>query len=259
MPQPLECEHLILVVTRSEQDALRRAASDLGLPFEERRGGTTRYYDLGEAGPGRVLALRTREGPFSFGGSAAQAIYSRIETRAVGGVIAVGMGFGVDRSKQNLGDVLVSSALIPYDNRNVISEAMLPRFRYHRVERHPAKASLRAMLERAPAADDYRVHIGAMLTGASHLACRAYRDHLVSALGKTAGDTILGGEMEGVGLLGLSSADDPEWILAKGICDFADEQRDADAPVTRERACYESARFVLGALVAERARSEEEL
>ncbi len=256
----LQCTHLLIVATRSEQEQLARAATDLGLPFAERKGRTTTYFDLGAAGPGRVLALRTAEGPFSFGGSAAQAIYSRLETQAVGGMIGVGTCFGVDRATQAVGDVIVSSALVPYDNRNVLSDGLLPRFRYHRVTRHPAKASLRAMLERSRDADarDFKVHFGALLSGGSHIACRSYRDHLVSMLTKVAEDTIVGGEMEGVGLLGLSARDRPEWVVVKGISDFADEDRATDAPAHRERASYHAARFVLEALQAERSRVAQE-
>ena len=32
--------------------------------------------------------------------------------------------------------------------------------------------------------------------------------------------------MEGVGLVSVSSPEDPAWIVVKGISDFADEDRD---------------------------------
>ena len=63
-------------------------------------------------------------------------------------------------------------------------------------------------------------------------------------------DPIVGGEMEGVGLLAASlKADDPIWCVVKGISDFADENRDAEIVIGRPRACRNAATFVLSALV----------
>jgi adenosylhomocysteine nucleosidase len=63
-------------------------------------------------------------------------------------------------------------------------------------------------------------------------------------------DGIIGGEMEGVGLLAASTAmDDPIWCVVKGISDFADENRDAVINTNRPMACRNSAQFVLSALM----------
>jgi nucleoside phosphorylase len=246
---PLECHYLLMVTTRSEQEALERSATELGFSFTQRNGKYANYFDLGVVGLRRVLALKTSEGPFGHGGSAAQALLARIETRAVGGVIGVGMCFGVARERQKIGDLLVSSALVPYDRREVISDRLLPRFQYKRVVRHEAKASLLELFsndaKRKGRAD---VHFGALLTGGSHIACGAYRDHLVNALTEVAKESIEGGEMEGVGLLGLSEAKAGEWCVVKAICDFADERRDKEAPASRAAVCYNATQFVLEAI-----------
>ena len=55
--------------------------------------------------------------------------------------------------------------------------------------------------------------------------------------------------MEGVGLLSVSSADDPAWVVVKGISDFAEDTRSEEFERTRELACRNSARFVLSALM----------
>jgi adenosylhomocysteine nucleosidase len=55
--------------------------------------------------------------------------------------------------------------------------------------------------------------------------------------------------MEGVGLLSLSPANDPAWIVVKGISDFADEDRDAVIEGNRPLACGNAADFVLDALL----------
>lgn len=67
-------------------------------------------------------------------------------------------------------------------------------------------------------------------------------------------DSIIGGEMEGVGLLAASTTvDDPIWCVVKGISDFADENRDAMIDTSRPIACRNSANFLLSALLNEAA------
>lgn len=54
--------------------------------------------------------------------------------------------------------------------------------------------------------------------------------------------------MKGVGLLSASDPESPSWIVAKGISDFADEERNEMIAETRPVACRNSAAFVLNAL-----------
>jgi adenosylhomocysteine nucleosidase len=62
-------------------------------------------------------------------------------------------------------------------------------------------------------------------------------------------DEIVGGEMEGVGLIAISPDRDPAWIVVNGISDFADEDRDQVIEQNRPLACRNSADFVLRALL----------
>jgi adenosylhomocysteine nucleosidase len=95
---------------------------------------------------------------------------------------------------------------------------------------------------------DFRVYLGALLSGAARIHCGHYRDALARAI-PLGEDLIVGGEMEGVGLLAASVAwDDPIWCVVKGICDFADENRDAVILEGRPLACRNAAFFVLSAL-----------
>ncbi len=54
--------------------------------------------------------------------------------------------------------------------------------------------------------------------------------------------------MEGVGFLSSCASDNPRWVVVKGISDFADGSPGARSGDFRERACYNSAKFVLAAL-----------
>jgi adenosylhomocysteine nucleosidase len=87
-----------------------------------------------------------------------------------------------------------------------------------------------------------------MLSGGARIHSRHFRDELVSLI-PAPGDEIIGGEMEGVGLLSVSPLEDPAWIIVKGISDFADEDRDAVITESRPIACRNAADFVLRALL----------
>ena len=64
-----------------------------------------------------------------------------------------------------------------------------------------------------------------------------------------AGASVVGGEMEGVGLLAASAAADPVWCVVKGISDFADKKRDTVIEENIPIACRNAAAFVLSALL----------
>jgi adenosylhomocysteine nucleosidase len=88
-----------------------------------------------------------------------------------------------------------------------------------------------------------------MLSGAARIHCAKFRDELYYTT-PHGNDPIVGGEMEGVGLLAATvRADDPAWCVVKGISDFADERRDEDIKTGLKIAPHNAARFVLCSLV----------
>lgn len=244
------CDILIFVATRSEERALIAAAHERGVRVEPRDGALGPFYWFGHVGPNRVVAVRTAMGPLGYRGSGARAVHYVSATQATG-AISVGMAFGCDPGSQELGDVIVGTQIVPYDNRDVRSDDTgAPVVDYARVRRRRAKNSLVRMMERgAQQQQRQRVHFGALLSGAARIHCAAYRDHLRDAVPQQ-GDRIVGGEMEGVGLLSASDPNDPNWIVVKAICDFADEQRDDVIEDWRSAASTQAATFVLGALAA---------
>lgn len=248
----LECDYLLFIATETEEAELRTAAEERSLSFQECRGRWATYFDLGRPGMGsRVLAVRTAMGPLSHRGSASRAIHCKTETRATG-IICLGMAFGVDPERQEIGDVLISTSVLPYDNRDILSESGEPREDFSRVRAHPAKRSLRNLLQREydEGRDrSYAVYFGALLTGAARIHCRAYRNRLITRCSR--GEPIIGGEMEAAGLLSVSDRKSPSWIVVKGICDFADEDRDHIIEETRPIACRHAAELVLDALINE--------
>ena len=288
--EDLRCNILILVTTRSERKALEAAAKEAGVQFARKKApGIGRYYYLGSVGTTKVNAAPTEMGPFGHQGSAAKAMLLtakaldlQLATSATG-IVQLGMAFGVDAATQRSGDVLVSTSLIPYDNRDVVAEtaesvafplgadepaiaSYAPpanddqpyRTDYTRAKRQYAKQSLLQMLQREAGrgAYDHRIFFGGLLSGAARIFSRRFLKELVKGVPQ-AEDGIIGGDMEGVGLLSASPPDEPSWIVVKAISDFADERRgDVEQDETRRaefekerlNACLNSARFVLRAL-----------
>ena len=217
------------------------------------------FHWLGPVGNETVIAIRpTREGGRvvmgSIGrlGTAAKGIRFREATGAQS-IVQLGMAFGIDPQNQKPGDVLVSTSLIPYDNRDIKAapdghEGYI--VDYTQATRQPARPDLIDLFDREKrrGGHPFGLHVGTILSGAARIHSCIFRDELVQSLFDE-DDPIVGGEMEGVGLLAASTAaDDPIWCVVKGISDFADENRDAVIGENRSLACRNAAEFVLSAL-----------
>ncbi|NLX97948.1 MAG: 5'-methylthioadenosine/S-adenosylhomocysteine nucleosidase [Rhodopirellula sp.] len=262
------CSLLLFVATSAEEAALKEQAGKLGLDFQkdadltryfQERGLRDEAWTLGAIGGETVVAVGCSRvkghalmGPHGRLGSAAKGVRYLAATGAQG-IIQVGMAFGIARGRQSLGDVLVSTSLIPYDNRDVKPSTREPGYfnDYSGVEVEPARSALveRCLREKARTEFGFEVHVGAMFSGAARIHCAKLRNELYTTAPH--GDSpIIGGEMEGVGLLAAAvKADDPAWCVVKGIGDFADERRDEDIEIGRKVAPQNAAFFVLSSLV----------
>jgi nucleoside phosphorylase len=271
-PNKRQCTVLLFLTTSSEEEALRKALEKHSLPFDRIKDSRLgEFHWLGTVGNETVIAIR----PIRESGRVVMGAIGRLGTAARGirfqeatgarGIIQLGMAFGIDPRYQKLGDVLVSSSLIPYDNRNVRPasrhklQRVLHRGRYtvdyQEANRQYARESLvnlfvreKKRKEATGGSHSFGIHVGAMLSGAARISSRRFRDELVRGV-PSGEDPIVGGEMEGVGLLAASTAaDDPIWCVVKGISDFADEDRNLVIETSRPLACGNAAEFVLSAL-----------
>lgn len=253
----IECDLLIFVATSTEYDELKRASIEIGLEWRKQASAIGEFWSIGTLGGYRVLVVRTEMGAVGPTGSTRQAHFYLAATEAQG-IICLGMAFGISRAHQAVGTVLVSDSLFPYDVRDVIvdpdrADAWVYRYdaeaTSHAATTYPAKADLRAQLwqHAATATLTHSVQFGCLLTGSARIRSPAYRNELVMRCANVA-PNIVGGEMEGLGLLSLAERDRSHWIVVKGICDFADEQQIGDAKLNRRLACANASRFVLGAL-----------
>lgn len=252
---------MLFVATPAEEDGLKSAAAELHLALETIEDPQIgEYHWLGDVGNETVIAVgparqkgRVVMGAVGRLGSTAKAIRLQRET-AARGIVQLGMAFGAYPSKQKPGDILVSSSIIPYDSRDVKPHPGSPgryMMDYSRTEREPARQTLVDMFlrEQSRGGHPFGVHVGAMLSGGARIHCAVFRDELVRSVA-AAGHPVVGGEMEGVGLLAASlSGDDSIWCVVKAISDFADEDRDKVIDKYRPIACRNAAHFVLSALL----------
>jgi len=245
------CDVLLFVTTPSEKLALERQAAELGFVADWQ--GTRRsdeklgmYFDLGHVGSHRVLAVPTAPGAFAARGSAARGVLFQAVTRARA-LIAVGMAFGMSRKEQQLGEVLVSRRLFPYDIREVHDRGAGWTCDWARTDSVKAHGGLITMFERASKRGQFpfRVSFGTILSGGARISSGRFRDELGRAvMSKSCHGTPIGGDMEGAGFLSVSR----RWIVVKAISDFADGPVTVTDDTERTRACQNAVQLVLTTL-----------
>ena len=151
-------------------------------------------------------------------------------------VIMIGIAFGVDESKQNIGDVLISETIIPYNLKRVGEDGIIPRGVEEQassllIGRFKSITTWENLLENNNKAKKI---IAKILSGEELIDNKSRRDELLIDYPEAKG-----GEMEGAGVA-AACKNRVEWIIAKGICDFADGQKGKDKK-RRQQIAIESA------------------
>jgi len=137
-------------------------------------------------------------------------------------VLMIGIAFGRDKTKQQIGDVLVSEKVTPYEPQRVGKDAIITRG-----NEGPASVLL---LNRFKNVDDWQyslakrnaeVILGEVLTGEKLIDNPDLKAELMSRY-----PNAKGGEMEGAGIYAACDGySNVHWILVKGICDYADGKK----------------------------------
>ena len=163
-----------------------------------------------------------------------------IEALAPSAVVMIGIAFGVNPEKQAIGDVLVSTQLWLYDLQRVGKDEIIPRG-----DKPHASARLVNYLRNAhPHWKGARVRFGLVMSGDELVDNVDRRDQL-----RRFEPEVLGGEMEGAGLYVACQDAKVDWILVKGICDWADGNKGGpDKDAHQALAAGNAARFVVHAL-----------
>jgi nucleoside phosphorylase len=227
-----QADVLLVTVTKIETRAVFQAFRDAAGadPRPEAIGDKT-YHDLGTVNATRVWLVQSEMGAAGLG-AAQQTVQKGIETLAPGAVVMVGIAFGVNPDKQQIGDILVASKLMLYEPQRVGAEKTLPRGT--RADCSPR------LLDRCRNADLHwdgaTVRFGLVLTGEKLVDNLPLRQELL-----TFEPEAIGGEMEGAGLYAACQDRHVDWILVKAICDWADGHKEADKDARQATAARNAA------------------
>lgn len=131
-------------------------------------------------------------------------------------VIMVGIAFGKDQNKQMIGDVIVSESVTTYE----ISRQSDNRVVY-RAPISQAGAVLLNRFKHFKTCNQINVEYGLILSGEKLIDNDTFKQDLFAQYPQA-----IGGEMESFGLYSAASNHDiSEWIIVKGICDWADGKK----------------------------------
>lgn len=234
-----QADVLIVTVNRFESRAVLNAfQAALGQKARPVRIGGKVYRDLGTVNGARVFLALSEMGTTGPGASM-QAVTKGIAALQPAAVIMVGIAFGVNDTKQALGDILVSRQLMLYELQRVGAQQLLPRG-----DRVHASTWLIDYLSSAEL--DWSgppVRIGLILTGEKLVDNLDYREQL-----KKLEVEAIGGEMEGAGLYVACQDAKVDWVLIKAICDWADGNKLQDKDARQQQAAKNAAEFVVHAL-----------
>jgi nucleoside phosphorylase len=136
-------------------------------------------------------------------------------------VVMVGIAFGMRPRKQELGDVLVSEKVTPYEpqrrGKNPISRGVPVRAGKTLLARFRARQGWHFVKPDGVASECW---IGEIVSGEKLVDDNQFKKQLL-----TSAPEAIGGEMEGAGLIAAAEDLGVEWILVKGICDWADGKK----------------------------------
>lgn len=240
----------VLLVTATQLETLAvlgLAKEATGQEHQRRHVESKTFYDLGRIAGASVWLVQSGMGTAGPGG-ALLTVQKGIAALGPQAVIMVGIAFGVDPRRQQIGDVLVSRQIVLYEQQRLGTSGSALDIRV-RGDRPSASQWLLDRFESAALewklAPEGRpaVHFGLLFSGEKLIDHRASRDTLL-ALEPEA----VGGEMEGGGLYVAASDRKVDWIIAKAICDWADGDKHIDKDKSQTLAARNAMRLVLEVL-----------
>ncbi|MCB9597265.1 MAG: hypothetical protein H6719_31360 [Sandaracinaceae bacterium] len=238
---------LLACVTDVEIDAIFDEASKLtGENLRERpelHYADRSYHDLGTIGGARLALVQTEMGTATVGGSSTT-IPAAIRDLSPRSVIMVGIAFGVDPDKQDIGQVLIAKQIQQYEMARIgTNDGGKQTFvtRGDRASSSPRIMSrLRAAKVKMRSVD---VKFGLILSGEKLVDNKDYRVQLQDWEPEA-----LGGEMEGGGLYVAAVESGVDWALIKAVCDYADGKKRENKAERQAIAAGKAAVFALGAI-----------
>ena len=212
-------------------------------PVSVAKGGLT-YFDLGQHGGNHIIHTVCEMGAGGVGASQ-QRTRDAIDHWQPRAIIAVGIGFGMDESRQAIGDVRVATQIQDYELARLNSDGTVT----PRGDKPGSADSLRNRLRQVDIAEGRRgkgwpkVRFGLVLCGQKLVDNLDYRESLKKLFGEA-----IGGEMEGSGVYAAVSARHVDWIVVKAICDWGHDKNQAQKDAWQKLAAQNAARVLKTAL-----------
>jgi nucleoside phosphorylase len=238
-----EADILIVTVTKVESSAVLQAFEPAsGIRAEPRSIEDRIYFDLGTIDNVRVFLTQSEMGS---GGLDASLLTVRkgIEALSTTAVIMVGIAFGVNEEKQAIGDILVTEQLRLYDLQRVGTQDKQEMIILRGDKPHASPWLINLFKSAELRWEKATVRFGVVLTGEKLIDNIDYCNRLQSFESEA-----IGGEMEGAGLYVACQDKKVDWILVKGICDWADGEKGQDKESRQKTAASNAAAFVVHTL-----------
>ena len=231
---------LIVTVTEVEGQAVLNAfesATQQKARVETR--GDRVYQNLGILNNSQIFMAISEMGSQGLG-AAQQTAQKAIAALRPQAVFAVGIAFGIYIiEEQEIGEILVSQQLIPYELQRVGKREIILRG-----DRPHSSSTLINFLKSAKLTwQGSKVHFGSLLSGEKLVDNLDYRNNLR----KLASEAI-GGEMEGAGIYVSCQDAKVDWIVVKAICDWADGNKSQGKDEYQKLAADNAAKFIVHAL-----------
>lgn len=237
---------VIIVVTVNDNETHALLDAFLGegkAPVHNTIGGVT-YTELGIHGGHLIVNTVCEMGAGGIGASQQRTRQAIVHWHPLA-IISVGIAFGLDETKQKIGEVLVSSQIQDYELGRLNADGTLT----PRGDKPSCADVLRNRLrqtnttEKRRHSDWPKVRFGLVLSGQKLVDNLDYRETL-----KTLFTEAVGGEMEGIGLYVSASEAKVDWIVVKGICDWGYNKNQADKDAWQRLAGKNAARVLKAAL-----------
>ncbi|UVL42406.1 hypothetical protein LOY55_09970 [Pseudomonas sp. B21-040] len=196
------------------------------------------YQSLGILGVFEVFLSMCEMGSSGLGGSQ-ETVRRSIRALNIDSVMMVGIGFGMDKDSQPVGQILVSKQLLLYDLQRVNTPFSIT----PRGDRVSCSSRLLNWIRNADISwkklSDVKIKTGLVLSGEKLIDNIDFRNQL-----KNMAPDAIGGEMEGAGLYTSCQNERVDWILIKAVCDWADGNKSQDKHSQQEMAAIAASTFV---------------
>ena len=235
------CDVLLLFVNDNEQAAVFEAARKHNLHPSIKPSKILSYHDFGEINGLKVFGLQTKMGATGRGATG-PSTSEAIKDVNPEYIIAVGIAFGVNEEKQQIGNILVSDKIFCYEPGKIEKDGT----RTRRGDEVSVPDRLWGKFKTTSAYwKDAKIIFGPLLSGEKLLDHFDTREQL-----KNEYPEAIGGEMEAAGIYSASEMNKKDWIIVKAICDFAYHKEDVNKEQNQKTAATNAASFVFYCLTS---------